>query len=73
MHYFPRFRQTSSIGTLKRLHKERMCSPVDFNEELNAVFEVKMSQIDTDNDKKTPNFPFFKVFMNFSSSFDRLG
>ena len=39
---FPNFRQTWSIGTLKRVNKERMCSPVGFSEEFIAVFGVKM-------------------------------
>ena len=63
---FPQtFRQTSSIGTFKRANKERMCCRVTFSEEFTAVFGVKASQIDNDDDKNPKLFPVFKAFMHF--------
>ena len=63
--FFQFFRRTSSIGTLKRDCRERKCYLVDFSEKIIAVFEVKMSQIDTGNDKN-PKLPVLKDFMHFS-------
>ena len=62
MHFFPNFRQTLWIGTLKRVNKERMCYPVGFPEEFIVVFQVKMFQIDTENDKK-PKMCEFSMFL----------
>ena len=59
IHFFPSFRLTLWIGTLKRINKEGMCCPVGFSKKFNAVFQVKMSQIDTKKDKKTQNSPNF--------------
>ena len=56
------------MGTWINVNKERMESlrcPVGFSEEVIVVFLVKMSQIDTGNDKKTKFFHFSKVFMHF--------
>ena len=43
--------------------------PVGFSEEMIAAFQMKKSQINTENDKHPKNFPFYKVFRNFSSDF----
>ena len=65
---FPYFRQTLSIGTSKRVNKEKMCCPVGSSQEFFVVFEVKMSQIDTEIDKN-PKTSNFQGFMLFSSKF----
>ena len=56
------------------VNKERMCCRVGFSEEFTAVFHVKISQIDTENDKnpkKTPSFQrFYVLFPQFSTNFD---
>ena len=73
MHILPNFRQTSSTATFKRVNKERMCRPVDFSEEFVAVFIVKMSQIDTEDDKnpKFSNFQsFYAFFVEVSTNFE---
>ena len=47
--------------------------PVGFSEEIIAVFELKMSQIDTENNKNPKNFQFSMVFFAFFRlSVDRL-
>ena len=56
--FFPNFRRTLWIGTLKRVNKEKMCCPVGFFEEFTAVFFVKMSRIDAENYKKPKIFQF---------------
>ena len=57
--------QTFWIGALKRVNKKRMCCSVGFFEEFIAVSLVKMSQINTENNKKPMNFSIFKVLMHF--------
>ena len=47
------------IGTLKRVDKEKMCCPEGLFEEFIAVFQVKVIQIDTENDK-IPKFSKFQ-------------
>ena len=64
MHFFPNFSRSLWIGTLKRINKEKMCCPVGFFEVLFTVFQVTMSQIDTENDKK-PKFSNFQSFYAF--------
>ena len=51
MQFVSNFRQTLWIGTLNKVNKERMCSPVCFSDGLISVFQVKISQITTDYDK----------------------
>ena len=70
MHFFPNFRRTLRMGTLKRVNKETMCCLVGFPEEFIAVLQVKMFQIDTENDKKHI-FPVFQSFYAFSLKFPR--
>ena len=65
--FFPNFRPTLWIGTLKRVNKERMCCLVCFSEKFRAVCYMKNSQIDTENNKKpkSSNFQFFYcIFCN---------
>ena len=50
-----------------------MCCPVGFLEEFIAVFEVTISQIDTENMTKNPKFSNFQRFYAFCFQiFDRL-
>ena len=65
MHFFPNFRQILWIGMFTRVIKEQMRCPVGFSEKFISSFNVKMSQINTENYKKKLNFSFFKVFMQF--------
>ena len=53
----------------KRRQKERMCSPVGFSERFIAVFLVKMSQFDKENDKKPKSFLFSNILMQFLLNF----
>ena len=46
-----------------------MCCPVGFSGEFNAVFYVKMSQIDTEIDKKPKIFQFSKPLCIFLFEF----
>ena len=45
---------------VKKVNNKKICCPVGFSKELNAVFKVKMSKINTENDKKPKNFQFPK-------------
>ena len=51
---------------VERVNKERMCCPVGFYEEFIAVLLVKVSQIDTENDKSPKIFQFSKCLCIFS-------
>ena len=51
---------------LKTLNMALVCRPVGLSEEIIAVFEMKKSQIDTENDKNPISFLFSKVLCNFS-------
>ena len=61
--FFRNFRRTLWTGILERVNKDGLYCPVGFSEKYTAVFFVKMTQIDTENDKKTKSFPIFKVFL----------
>ena len=69
MQFLSNLCQTSWIGKLNRVNKEHFYCSVCFSEELIAVFKSKKSQICTELDKKTQNFPIFKVFMQLLSKF----
>ena len=56
----------------KKVNNERMCCLKSFFKEINAVFKVKMSKVNTENDKKHKNFSLSKIFMHFFHIFDRL-
>ena len=53
----------------KRVNKEQVCCPVDFSEELIAVFKLKKTRIRTEFDKKRKVFQFSKNFMHLLSKF----
>ena len=65
MCFSPNFRETLWIGTLKRVNKERMCCLLAFLEEITAVFQVTLLQIDIENDKEPRIFQFSKVLCIF--------
>ena len=46
-----KFRQTSCIEMFLRVNKETFSCPVVFYEEIIVLFWMKISQIDTENDK----------------------
>ena len=46
-------------------HKEKMGCPVGFSEEFIAVFLVKVSQIETETDKKPENYQFLEALCIF--------
>ena len=54
---------------LKTLNMALVRCPVGFSEEINAILQMKKSQIDTENDKNPQNLPFFEVSTHFLSSF----
>ena len=58
MQYLSNFRHTPWIGMFQRVKKERFHCPVVVYEAIIAVFQWKMSQIDTENDKKHKIFQF---------------
>ena len=58
------FRQTSWIGLFKRVSKVRVGCPVVFHEGIIEIFRMKLSQIDTENDKK-PKISNFQPFQAF--------
>ena len=51
---------------------KKMVRPVDFIEEKIAMFLLKMSKIDTENDKNPKSFQFSKISCIFFQIFDRL-
>ena len=69
--FFQNFRQTSSIATLKRVNKEIVGCVIDFSEEFTVVFQVKTSQIDTNNGKK-PKLSNSQSLCIFRQIFDSL-
>ena len=58
MHFLSEFLTNFVDRNLKRVNKETICSPVGFSEKFISVFLVKMSQIDTGNDKNHKTFHF---------------
>ena len=54
---------------LRTLNMARICCPVGFSEKIIAFSKWKRSQIDTENNKKTQNFPFFNFFNAFFVKF----
>ena len=70
--FFSNFWQTLWIGTLKKVNKERTCSPVGFSDGLISVFQVKISQSTTDYDKIHQIFQvskFLCIFFKFLTDF----
>ena len=55
---------------LKTLDMALIRCPVGFSEELVAIFKMKMSQIDTENDKNHKVFQFSKILLIFINIFD---
>ena len=56
----------------ERVNKEQVCCPVDFFEELIAVFKLKKTRIGTEFDKKPIISQFSKILCNCCRNFDRL-
>ena len=59
----------SQIMMLKTLNVALVRCPVVVYEEIIAVFQIKKSQIDTENDKKPQNFHFSKFVHSFCQIF----
>ena len=53
MHFLLKFRQSSWIGMFYNVNKDQICCQVVFNEKIFPMFRMKMSQIDTENDKNS--------------------
>ena len=72
MQVLSNFRQTSLMGMLKRVNKERVRCPVVFYEEMIAVFMLKSISKWPRNRQKKPKFSrfqsFYAIFVNFSIS-----
>ena len=49
----------------KKVNKEKIGCPVIFNEEIFALFRLKMSQIGTEKDKKPKIVQFLTILCNF--------
>ena len=60
------------IRKLKTLNMVLIRLPVGFSEEIIAVFQMKKSQIDTENDKNPKIFHFSKFLRIFRRILDRL-
>ena len=54
---------------LETLNVALLRCPVVFSEEFIAFSQMKMSQIDTKNDKNSKKFPIFKDVMHFIPNF----
>ena len=72
MQFLSYFRKTSWIRMLKMLNMALIRCPEGFSEETVAVFEMKMSQVDTENDKIPKTFQFSKVLCSSPKIFDGL-
>ena len=58
---------------LKTIQREKNCYPRGFFEETNAIFNEKMPQIQTQNDKNTRKFRNLKILCNLCLIFEELG
>ena len=58
---------------LKTIQREKNCYPGGFFKELNAIFSLKMSQIQTQIDKNTRKLIILKSLCNFCLFFEKLG
>ena len=72
MQFLSIFRWTSWIRMLKMLNMALICCPVVFFQKIIAVFYMKKSQKDTENDKSTKIFQFSKILCIFPRIFDAL-
>ena len=72
MHFLLKVRQTSWIGMFWSVNKEWVCCQIVFYEERIAMFWMKMSQIDTENDKNPRIYQVSKILCILSQIFDRL-
>ena len=68
MQFLSIFRQITWVRMLKRFNKARILCPVCFSEEMIVVFQIKKSEIDTENEKNPKIF----LFSNFSRNFIQL-
>ena len=72
MQFLSNLRIYSWIQMLKTLNMVLVCCAVGVSEEIIYVFQMKKSQIDTENDKNSKIFQFSKLLCIFCRSFDRL-
>ena len=66
MHFLLKFRRLRGLECFKGSTMKKLVRPVVFNEEILAMFCLKMSQIDTENDKSPKSFQFLKISCIFS-------
>ena len=69
MHFLLKFHRFRGLECFKGSTMKTLVRPVVFNEEIIAMFSMKMSQIENENDKNLGNFSIFKDFMHFFSKF----
>ena len=72
MHFLLKFHRLHGVECFKGSTMKKLVRPVVFNEEITAMFCLKMSQIDTENDKNPKSFQFSKIsciFSNFLTDF----
>ena len=68
MHFLLKFHRLRGLECFKGSTMKKLVRPVVFNEEITAMFCLKMSHIDTENDKNPKSFQFSKtacIFPNF--------
>ena len=66
MHFLLKFHRLRGLECFEGSTMKKLVRPVVFNEDIIAIFWLKMSQIDTENDKNPKNFQFSKISCNFS-------
>ena len=66
MHFLLKFHRLRGLECFEGSTMKKLVRPVVFNEDIIAIFRLKMSQIDTENDKNPKNFQFSKISCIFS-------
>ena len=66
MHFLLKFHRLRGLECFKGSTMKKLVRPVVFNEEITGMFCLKMSQIDTENDKNPKSFQFSKISCIFS-------
>ena len=66
MHFLLKFHRLRGLECFEGSTMKKLVRPVVFNEDIIAIFCLKMSQIDTENDKNPKNFQFSKISCIFS-------
>ena len=72
MHFWGKFHRLSVLECFKGSTMKKSVRPIVFDEEIIAMFSLKMSPIDTENDQSPKSFQFSKISCIFFQIFDRL-